>query len=72
VLRTARQDEKPGVVGQSMEALTMKTGGAADPLVARARFEGRRRNHQQGQPAILHTGEILDRWPNVRLAIRLE
>ncbi len=33
-LRTARQDEKAGVVGQEMEAWTVKTGGAADPVVA--------------------------------------
>ena len=44
----------------------MKTGGPADPVVARSRFEGRGRKHQQGQPAILHTGEILYRWANQR------
>ncbi len=44
----------------------MKTGGPADPGVAWFRFEGRRRKHQQGQPAILHTGEILDRGANQR------
>ena len=66
VLRTARQDEKPGVVGQSMEALPVKTGGPANPVVARSRVEGRSRKHQQGQPAILHTGEVLDRLDHQR------
>ncbi len=66
LLRAVRQDEKPGVVGQSMEAVPVKTGSPADPVVARFRFEGRRRKHQQGQPAILHTGEILDRGANQR------
>ena len=49
-----------------MESLPLKTGGPADPVVSRSRFEGRRRKHQQGQPAILHTGEILYRLANQR------
>ncbi len=40
LLRTARQNETPGVVGQSMEAWPVKTGRPADPVVARFRFEG--------------------------------
>ncbi len=44
----------------------MKTGSPADPVVAGVRFERRRRKHQQGQPAILHTGEVLDRLANQR------
>ena len=49
-----------------MEALPVKTGGPADPVVAGVRFERRRRKHQQSQPAILHTGEVLDRLANQR------
>ena len=45
-LRTARQDEKPGVVGQQMEALPVKTGRPADPVVAGVGFEGRCRKYQ--------------------------
>ena len=44
----------------------MKTGGPADPVVARFRFEGGGGKHQQGQPAILNTGEVLNRLPNQR------
>ena len=44
----------------------METGGPADPVVAGVRFERRRRKHQQGQPAILHTGEVLNRLANQR------
>ena len=65
-LRTAWQDKKPGVVGQSMEALPVKTGRPADPVIAGVRFERCRRKHQQGQPAILHTGKVLDRLANQR------
>ena len=65
-LGTTRQDEKPGVVSQQMEALPVKTGGPADPVVAGVGLEGRRSKHQQGQPAILHTGKVLDRLANQR------
>ena len=62
--RTARQDKKPRVIGQQMEALPVKTGRPADPVVAGVRFKGRRRKHQQRQPALLYTGEVLDRLAN--------
>ena len=35
-------------------------------MVAGVRFERRRCKHQQGQPAILHTGQVLDRLANQR------